>query len=395
MGLFLTAVRLAFGSLVANKVRSTLTTVGVLVGVAAVMAIISATRASADAVADEIADSNGMLFVFPDLIGAAARHRADPFLTEGDTRAIARECGHVTGVVPVVDQRITIVNGAHNARTRLVGFTGPYFEMRRMKIAAGEAWRPDDETPGEIAVIGKPLAERLFGHDDPVGRTIRVGRASLRVVGVLARHGGDDSDNRLFVPIRVVRARIIPARDKRIDYILLQPRSQADAKTARSEVTSLLKHRHHGKQEFRMGSELDGLRERQETVSTLSMLFVTVAAVSLIVGGVGVMNIMLVSVAERTREIGIRISIGAQAHDILLQYLIEAVLLTLLGGVLGVIVGVAGSGALAEALDLEVHLSIGSAVAGLAVSVGMGVIFGFFPALHAARLDPIEALRTE
>jgi putative ABC transport system permease protein len=393
---FLTAVRLAFGSLVANKLRSTLTMVGVLISVAAVMMVMSATGTSAESVERELANSVGMLWIYPDGGPASARLKSTPLITEYDAHAISRDCSHVMGVSPIVEQRLQLVAGERNTNGRLTGVGPSFFSLSGTKFALGEEWSAGNEGGGTVAVIGADLAERLFGGASPIGRQIRIGRARAlaAVTGVLARDG--DNDDRIFLPIKVVRGRLIPARDGRVDFIMVRPTSPDEAKLAKDEVVALLKQRKFGKQLFRVGSDDDGLRRRQETIHTLSLLFLTVAAVSLLVGGVGVMNIMLVSVAERTREIGIRVSIGAQAADILLQYLIEAVVLTFFGGILGVLAGLAGSDALGSAIGLEeVHMTVSGTLVALGVSVGIGIIFGFVPALRASRIDPLEALRTE
>jgi putative ABC transport system permease protein len=398
MDIVLTAVRLALGSILANRFRSLLTMIGVLISVASVMMVVSATQGSADAVAEKLATSAGMLRVRPNTMAATARMRAQPFLTEGDVRAIAAECDHVDVASGVVEQRV-VASVGKNVPTRVVGVVGPYFEMNTLQFSSGESWAVDQDVHTAIAVLGAVVAKKLFGPVDPIGREIRIGRVGARVIGVIKATGGavgGDFDDRVYMPLRLVQARIVPSRDHRVDIISVRPKTKDVSQAARAEVTALLKQRYHGRQDFRIVSEDAALLDQQETIRTLSLLFLTVATVSLIVGGVGVMNIMLVSVAERTREIGIRVSIGAQPSDILLQYLVEAVTLTLLGGILGVGCGMLGGGALAQQLELdEVHFTMKAALSGIGVSVGMGILFGLLPALRAARLDPIEALRSE
>jgi putative ABC transport system permease protein len=395
MGTVATAVRVALGSLAANKLRSLLTLIGVMISVAAVMTVLSGTQASTDAVVKAMGDGTGMLDVRPGFTTASARVRTKPFLTTQDAHTIAREAVHVRAVMPYVEQDgVLVINGERNANTTLVAIGGQYFGMANVSFGRGESWSElDDAARSNVVVLGAATARRLFGKEDPIARLVRIGRVQVRVVGVLAPSG--EEDDRLYAPLTFVRARILPARDGRVDAIHVKPHSLAEAAAARDEIHKIVNRPGRGYDRIFVGSQDDYLRGRLETIATLSLLFLTVACVSLVVGGVGVMNIMLVSVAERTREIGIRISIGADGRDILLQYLVESVTLTVIGGVLGIVLGIGGSGLLADALQIEVRYSIGSAVAGFGTSVGIGIVFGFFPALSAARLDPIEALRTE
>lgn len=402
MDLVTTAIRLAFTAIAMNKGRTLLTVLGVFVGISAVIITVSLANAAESAVADQISTGSGVLKVFPDLGAAGGRSKVPPIVTEEDGLAIAREAPHVKRVSSVAFQNVTVVQGERNVRTAILGVGDAYFEASKTAFSRGAPWSETEETlKASVAVIDASLAERLFGEEEAVGRTIRVGRVQFRVVGVAVptRAGSGDLDDRVYVPLRVLRARIASVRDGRVDFILVIPKSLEDADAAKIETRAILAQRYrargNGQSDFRVGSEEEELRARAETVAVLSNLFVLVAGVSLLVGGVGVMNIMLVSVAERVREIGIRLAIGAQGADVLLQFLVESVALTLLGGVCGVLGGFVGVAAVGYFLHMTVSVSPMSIVVGAGTSVTIGLVFGFFPALQASRLDPVEAMRAE
>ena len=265
-------------------------------------------------------------------------------------------------------------------------------------------WTESDELlKTKVCTLGSTVAQKLFPGRDPVGETVRIARYPFKVIGVLKARGsslfGDDQDDRVMMPIGSYRARIAPSSAGRVDTIMAAAASASVTRRAKDEITEILRQRH-GIQlgqdpDFQIGTQ-EEFRKTQEKITTaLSLLLMSVAAVSLLVGGIGVMNIMLVSVAERTREIGIRMSIGAREGDILLQFLVEAVVLSMIGGLLGMALGAGATIGLGRALDWPLAPSATSLIVAMGTSAFIGIAFGFFPARRAAKMDPIEALRTE
>ncbi|MFO0742863.1 MAG: ABC transporter permease [Labilithrix sp.] len=406
MTLFLGALRLALTAIVRNKMRAALTVLGILIGVTAVVMVTALAGGASASVGDQI-DSFGsnMLFINPQNVqSSGARSKATGRLTEADGKAIAREAVSIANVAPWLSTVGQVVYGDKNVSTTLVGTTTTYFPIRRFKIGKGELWNESDElVKTKVCVIGMTVAEKLFGNQDPVGRTIRIGRYPFRIIGTLEPKGtspfGEDQDDRLLMPIGSFRGRVMRTSPGRVDMLLASATTVETTSRAQAQATSILRQRHRiadGREaDFQINTQSE-FREKQEAIAAvLSALLLSVAAVSLVVGGIGVMNIMLVSVAERTREIGIRLSIGARGRDILVQFLVEAIVLSLAGGVLGIVIGSASTMALGRALGWNATPTLGAIGIAAATSAFIGVVFGFLPARRAASLDPIEALRTE
>lgn len=406
LGLFLNAVRLALTAIVRQKTRSALTVLGILIGVAAVVIVTALADGASAKVGGEISGfaSNG-LFINPQAVQqSGARSKGLGRLTEADGRAIAREAVSVSNVAPFLSSPVQMVYGDKNAATLAVGTTLSYFPIRKYKVDKGEVWTETDELlKTKVCVIGVTVAEALFDAEDPIGRVVRIRQSPYRVIGVLEARGtstfGDDQDDRILIPIGSYRARIQPTSPGRVDMLLASAASEAVTDRAKAQVEAILRQRHHitaeADADFVVNTQSEFQKAQEGISDILSALLLGVAGVSLLVGGIGVMNIMLVSVAERTREIGIRMSIGARESDILLQFLVEAIVLTLIGGALGIVVGAGSVFGLGYALGWE--LLPGSRAIGVAVATSavIGVAFGFFPARRAARLDPIEALRSD
>jgi len=406
MRLFLSAVRLALSAIVRNKTRAALTVLGILIGVAAVVAVTGLASGASAQVGGQINSfAAEALYIHPQPTShSGARGKVTGRLTEADAKAIAREA--VSGVATTVFSGTggQVIYGDKNVQTQLIGTTLPYFYIRKWKIARGETWTEVDELlKTKVCILGSTVAQKLFPGRDPVGETLRIARYPYKVIGVFEPRGtslfGDDQDDRVVMPMGSYRARISPTAPGHVDQIMAGAASAQVTHRAIAEITEILRQRHAIQagmdSDFEIGSQ-EEFRETQEKISTaLSLLLMSVAAISLLVGGIGVMNIMLVSVAERTREIGIRMSIGAREGDILLQFLVEAVVLSMIGGVLGMGLGAGATIGLGHALDWPLAPSAASLAIAMATSAFIGIACGFFPARRAAKMDPIEALRTE
>jgi putative ABC transport system permease protein len=405
IAMLLQALRLAMGAIARNKTRAALTVLGILIGITAVVIVSALAQSTASQIAGQIDSfSANALYVWPRPVQASgARSKNVGRLTENDGRAIAREAVSVSGVAPWLSTRGQLVFGDKNVQTEIIGVTLPYYPIRRWVIVKGSNWTETDEIlKTKVCVIGQTVAANLFGPIDPVGQIVRIGRAPYRVIGVLGGRGsslfGDDQDDRVMMPIGSFRARVLHTAPGRVDQLIIGATSDKTVHHAQEQIASILRQRHHaeeGREDFEVSSQAEMRETTDAIMGTLSLLGIAVAAVSLLVGGVGVMNIMLVSVAERTREIGIRMSIGARERDILVQFLVEAVMLTLVGGLLGIVLGSGASVALGRAFDWPMAPSATAILIAVGTSVGIGTLFGFLPAWRAAKLDPIAALRVE
>jgi putative ABC transport system permease protein len=405
VALLLNAIRLALAAIARNKTRSSLTVLGILIGVAAVVTVTALATAASDLVGGSIDSfASNAIYVQPQPAQQKGVKRASARLNDNDGRAIAREAVSVTDVTSFSGTTGQVIYADKNVSTYVVGTQLPYFRIRKFKIAHGEPWTESDELlKTKVCVVGVTVARKLFEGGEPLGRIVRIGLAPYKVIGVLEEKGtgmfGDDQDDRVMMPIGSYRARVVHTSPGRADQIMASASSEATTDRAMKQVASILRQRHHlpdgAENDFRISSQAEFRQTEQAIATVLSALLMGVAAISLLVGGVGVMNIMLVSVSERTREIGIRMSIGAREGDILLQFLVEAIVLSIVGGIAGVVVGMASAFGLGFALDWRVVPRGDALVVALLTSAVIGVAFGFLPARRAARMDPIDALRTE
>ncbi|MEZ4259221.1 MAG: ABC transporter permease [Polyangiaceae bacterium] len=405
MSLFFGALRLALSAIARNKLRAALTTLGILIGVTAVVLVTALAGGAREKVGSQIDSfASNALFVSPQAVQQSGVRGATGRLTEADMRAIEREAVSVAHVAPWLSRPGQVVYGDRNVATELVGSTLQYFPIRRYEVAKGVPWTESDELlKTKVCLLGNTVAEKLFDGADPVGSVIRVAGFPCRVIGVLAAKGnspfGEDQDDRVMMPAGSFRARVSHTAPGRVDLILVSSTGPETVDRAKRQIEAILRQRHHlgpaQEADFVVRTQKE-LRETQEGIaSALQALLLSVAAVSLVVGGIGVMNIMLVSVAERTREIGIRLSIGARSRDIMVQFLVEAVVLSLAGGVLGVLIGAAATAGFGKVLGFGGGLSYDAVLVAFATSAFVGVGFGFLPARRASQLDPIEALRVE
>jgi putative ABC transport system permease protein len=402
------AVLIALRAIRRNVLRASLTVFGILIGVAAVVTVTALGAGARDSVSSQIQSiGSNFIIIWPVRAlasGARTANGAGPRLTEEDGLAIKREDVSVVALSPVLNARVQIVNGDRNWSTNASGVTLDYFQVRGWKLDRGSLWSDADESlKSKVCVIGVTLQKELFGGEDPVGRTVRIGRYPYTVIGTLEKKGqspfGDDQDDTILMPIGSMRARVLHTAPGFAGVLMLSASSAETTERAVKQAEAILRQRHHVDAGAEPDFQIRTLKEFQEIQATvyglLTVLLIGVAGISLIVGGIGVMNIMLVSVTERTREIGIRMAIGARANDIRTQFLLEAVVLALLGGSAGALVGVGAIAALGAALEWPMKLSPTALTVAVATSGLTGVLFGFFPAHRASKLDPIQALRHE
>jgi putative ABC transport system permease protein len=401
--MFANTLLLAFRALRRNALRSALTMLGIVIGVAAVIAIVTLGRGVSAQVTSGVSSlGDRLLFVNPGSDNGGQRGAAVHPLTERDVAAIAREVDGVDDVSPTAGTAVTAVYGNSHWSVTVTGITPSYFSVRNATVIRGSEFNDAQYQSGKlVCVIGKTVREELFGSADPVGATIRLGIASCPVVGELESKGqstfGNDQDNVVLAPLRAVQSRLVGNENVSSIGVSVAPwATNADVKTG---VEQLMRERRNvGPQDaddFRV-MDLAEISNVVTTVTSALTLFLgAIAAVSLLVGGIGIMNIMLVSVTERTREIGIRLAIGALEREVLSQFLVEAVILTTVGGAIGAALGLAGSYGASLVLGFPFVLDPAVVAGAFVFSALIGVVFGFMPARRAARLDPIEALRHE
>jgi putative ABC transport system permease protein len=403
---FLSALRLAIVAIVRNKLRTGLTMLGILIGVAAVVVTTALGAGARAKINDQIERlGSNMLVVFPQwnqVSGAkGAQGMAWARLTEGDVKAIVRGSTSISGAAPFLRTSAQVVFADRNVMTQIFGTTRDYFTVRGWKVEDGELWPETSDLSGErVCLIGTTAAESLFGPLDPVGRTVRIGRYPFRILGVLESKGqspfGNDQDDVIMMPTSTFRTHVQWMPRMSVHGIFFAATSADTNERAKSQAESILRERHRiteGRDpDFVIRSQAEFRASQDAIYGTLSMLLLAVGGVSLLVGGIGIMNIMLVSVAERTREIGIRMAVGAREGNILLEFLVEAVLLSLLGGLMGTLLAGAIVVVVERMTEWPMRLEPQALLVALLTSSAIGIGFGFFPARRAARLDPIQAL---
>jgi putative ABC transport system permease protein len=393
-------------ALLRNKMRSVLTILGITIGIAAVICVVAIGKAGQARVEQQL-NNLGDNFVWIEAGGRAVNGvrtgpRGTKTLTLGDAIAIKNQIPLIKAVSPNVDSSTQIVYGNQNWFTSFRGVSPEYFDIKRWAIDQGAPFTQDDvDHAAAVCVIGRTVRDQLFGVEDPIGKVIRVKTLPMKVVATMKPKGlsmsGQDQDDTIIIPYTTAQKKLMGITW--LDDILCSAVSQDVVKLAGQQARALLRDRHHLRPEqdddFNIRNPEDIIQAQLEASRTLTLLLIAIASISLIVGGIGIMNVMLVSVTERTREIGVRVSVGATEEAIQLQFLAESVMLSLVGGAAGVIFGVVGSVFVGRALDWPMELSMKAIVLAAFFSIAVGVFFGYYPARKASLMDPIEALRYE
>ena len=399
-------LRVAVRALARNKMRSVLTMLGIIIGVGAVICSVAVGEGASNQVQEQIRSiGDNMIWIEAggrNVNGLRTGARGTKSLTLGDAKAIVQQVPLVFNVSPHVDTGVQVIYGNQNWFTAVRGVSPEYLAVRRWRVARGSLFfQSDMDYAANVCLLGQTIVDALFGAEDPLGKTIRVKNLPCKVIGVLAAKGqsafGQDQDDVLIMPFTTVQRKI-----KGIDWlddIMCSAASGEAIAPAERQITSLLRERHHlrpdEEDDFNLRHPADIAQASAQSQRVLTLLLSSIASISLVVGGIGIMNIMLVSVTERTREIGLRMAVGATEENVQAQFLSEAVMLSLLGGSLGVLAGVVGSSAISNALRWPTQIPPQAILIAAVFSMAVGVVFGYYPARKAAHLDPIEALRYE
>jgi len=403
-------LRVALRAILRNKLRSFLTTLGIIIGVGAVIAMMAIGAGAKEQVEQAFAAmGTNLLIVLPgssNSAGARGGYGSMPTLTKDDLEAVRTQIPSVKRAAPALRSSQSLVSDESNWTTSVTGTTPDYFLVRNWPMQSGVSLTdPDIEAGTKVMVLGQTVADKLFGaNGDPIGQTIRVGSTPFSVVGVATAKGqsssGQDYDDAAFIPISTYEHKIQGSLNNYLQGVIyVEATSAADVDRAQKDITALLRDRHHlsprDDDDFSIRNMSEIAGARQQGTETMTMLLASVAAVSLLVGGIGIMNIMLVSVTERTREIGLRMALGAKPLNILTQFLIEALTLAMAGGALGIGVGLGIAQALAHRFGWPMLVQPDVIVLSVLFSASVGIVFGLYPARKASQLDPIDALRYE
>lgn len=403
------ALRIALKALRVNKMRSFLTMLGIIIGIAAVIAMMAVGSGASYVISQQIASiGSNILLVIPGSTTSSGIRTGSggvQTLTYDDSRAIQSECPSVEMASGTVRGSGQVVYGNQNWSTLLMGATPELLQIREWPVVLGRSITTSDvDSAAKVCILGQTVARTLFGDEDPTGKMIRIKKVPFTVVGVLPGKGqspqGTDQDDVIFLPLRTAQRKLMGSQfPNTVGAILVKAKSEELLSRAEEEIKALLNQRHRisasKEPDYTVRNLSEILAVAEKSSKAMSLLLGAVASISLIVGGIGIMNIMLVSVTERTREIGIRMAIGAKKNDILLQFLTEAVLLTLLGGLIGIALGAGGATIVSRLLSWPTLISPLSITVAVLFSGAVGIFFGFYPARKAAGLNPIEALRYE
>jgi putative ABC transport system permease protein len=411
MNRLLASLRIALRALKVNRARSALTMLGIIIGVAAVIAMAGVGAGATARIQDQIQSmGSNLIIILPGSISASGVRLGSggvATLTEDDAKAIASECPSVATVAPTVRGGVQVVNGNSNWATSAMGVTPDYTTIRDLSMMSGDFFTTQDvDAAAKTAVLGPTVARNLFGEGDPTGQVVIIKNVPFTVAGVLAPKGqsptGQDQDDVILLPISTAKQKVLGANKanaKAVSTLMVQATGPLALTQALAETTALLRERHRilpgQDDDFTVRNLTEVFAAQESSAQVMSILLGAIASVSLIVGGIGIMNIMLVSVTERTREIGLRLAVGAKTRDILSQFLVEAVTLSLLGGIIGILVGLAASLLISHFAEWSTQVSLTAILTAFIFSALVGVFFGYYPARKAAFLDPIDALRYE
>ncbi len=406
----LASMKIAFGALLINKLRSALTMLGIIIGVAAVIAMVAVGAGAQVRIQQQIASigSNVIIVLSGSITSSGVRVGTGnaQTLTEDDARALVRDCPGVQAATPTVRGGAQVVYGNDNWGTQILGTTPDYLSIRDLQIQEGRPFTTADvDAAAKVALLGKTVVDNLFNGDDPVGKVIRIKKVPFAIAGTLVAKGqsptGQDQDDVILLPISSAKKKVLgssQANAASVGQIIVQAREGMTA-DAQNQMTALLRQRHHIQpsqdDDFSIRDMTEVFKAQETSASVMSLLLAAIASVSLVVGGIGIMNIMLVSVTERTKEIGLRQAVGAKTKDILAQFLVEAMTLSVAGGVVGIVVGLSASALISYFADWSTVVSPGSILLAFVFSALVGVSFGYYPARKAAYMDPIQALHYE
>lgn len=402
-------LRISFRALRVNKMRSALTMLGIIIGVGAVIAMLAVGTGASRKISEQISSmGSNLLIILPGSTtsgGVRMGAGTQPTLSMGDAEAIMKECPSVAVVAPVHNGVAQIVYGHQNWSTGVVGTTPGMLEVRDWPLSSGRPFTDQDvKSATKVCLLGQTVVDNLFGDQDPVGQVVRIKKIPFSVIGVLASKGqsaqGQDQDDTIYVPVTTAQKKLFGAAfPGMVRIVMVKAKSAEDLAPAERQITDLLRQRHHLNQkqdnDFTVRNLTQMMQAAEQSTRVMTLLLGAIASVSLLVGGIGIMNIMLVSVTERTREIGIRMAVGAKTWDIRLQFIIEALTLSLVGGIAGIILGVSGSEILSALAGWTTVVSPLSIVLAFGFSGLVGIFFGFYPAYKASLLNPIDALRFE
>ncbi len=407
----LVSVRIALRALRVNRLRSALTMLGIIIGVAAVIAMVAIGSGATARIEAQIQSiGSNIIMVLPGSLTAGGMRLgsgASVTLTEDDAKAIGAECPAVAAVAPVVRSGAQIVYGNNNWATSIQGTTPAYLTIRDATLSSGRPFTDQDvDSAAKVALLGQTVVDNLFDGGDPVDQIVRIKNVPFTVIGVLAPKGqspgGQDQDDVILIPISTAKRSLSGAsraNARSVGSIMVQAAAPSLMDQAQSQMEALLRQRHRLQQgqedDFTVRNLSEVFEAQESSARVMSLLLGAIASVSLIVGGIGIMNIMLVSVTERTREIGLRLAIGAKTRDILSQFLVEAVTLSALGGIVGILIGVGASTLISHLAEWSTLISPLAILSAFVFSALVGISFGYYPARKAAVLDPIEALRYE